>query len=129
MLFCLIGCVWLQNLPVVDGDGQVDLLLAAFVISFKVVVGWVLLQIGVAVLLDNFMDTSRRIETDEARNQHQIGRLHEQVGSLESRLRPGMVIPVSRFQNRKSPVPVLTSACGQCLHLCLVCRVDARMSH
>ena len=54
-----------QNLPVVGPDGSVDWVLAVFVITFKILVGWVLLQISVAVLLDNFMSTSSRMETEE----------------------------------------------------------------
>jgi voltage-gated sodium channel len=54
------GETWVDGSPIVRDDGTVDWPTAAFVMSFVIVVNWTLLQVSVAVLLDNFISETAR---------------------------------------------------------------------
>ena len=54
------GETWVDGSPILRDDGTVDWSTAAFVISFVIVVNWTLLQVSVAVLLDNFISETAR---------------------------------------------------------------------
>lgn len=56
-----------QTLPMMDADGTVDWRVTAFVVTYVIVTNWTLLQVCVAILLDNFikasMETRKAAET------------------------------------------------------------------
>ncbi len=51
--------MWVEDLPLVGEDGSTNSFFAAFLISFTLVVSWVVLQLTTIVLLDNFVKASR----------------------------------------------------------------------
>ena len=62
------GMGWIdQTLPMMDADGTVDWRVTAFVVTYVIVTNWTLLQVCVAILLDNFikasMETRKAAET------------------------------------------------------------------
>ena len=59
------GDTWIDALPTLGPDGEIEWKPALFVCSFIVVSVWVVLQVSVAVLLDNFVTVSMRMENDE----------------------------------------------------------------
>ncbi len=59
------GDTWIDSLPALGPDGETEWKPALFVCSFIVVSVWVVLQVSVAVLLDNFVTVSMRMENDE----------------------------------------------------------------
>ena len=61
------GDTWIDALPTLGPDGEIEWKPALFVCSFIVVSVWVVLQVSVAVLLDNFVTVSMRMENDEKR--------------------------------------------------------------
>jgi hypothetical protein len=59
------GDTWIDALPTLGPDGEIELRPAFYICSFIVVSVWVVLQVSVAVLLDNFVTVSMRMENDE----------------------------------------------------------------
>ncbi len=59
------GDTWIDTLPTLGPDGELVWQPALFVCSFIVCSVWVVLQVSVAVLLDNFVTVSMRMENDE----------------------------------------------------------------
>jgi hypothetical protein len=59
------GDTWIDALPTLGPDGDLQWKPALFVCSFIVCSVWVVLQVSVAVLLDNFVTVSMRMENDE----------------------------------------------------------------
>ncbi len=59
------GDTWIDALPTLGSDGEIEWKPALFVCSFIVCSVWVVLQVSVAVLLDNFVTVSMRMENDE----------------------------------------------------------------
>ena len=59
------GDTWIDPLPTLGPDGDLEWKPALFVCSFIVISVWVVLQVSVAVLLDNFVSVSMRMENDE----------------------------------------------------------------
>ena len=55
------GETWVDEMAVVDPEtGQVDWLEGAYVFSYIVLINWTLLQVTVAVLIDNFVSGDLR---------------------------------------------------------------------
>ena len=59
------GDTWIDPLPTLGPDGDLEWKPALFVCSFIVISVWVVLQVSVAVLLDNFVSVSMRMENEE----------------------------------------------------------------
>jgi hypothetical protein len=59
------GDTWIESLPTLGPEGDLQWKPALFVCSFIVCSVWVVLQVSVAVLLDNFVTVSMRMENDE----------------------------------------------------------------
>jgi hypothetical protein len=59
------GDTWVESLPTLGPDGSLEWKPALFISSFIVVSVWVVLQVSVAVLLDNFVTVSMRMENDD----------------------------------------------------------------
>jgi voltage-gated sodium channel len=74
------GETWVEGSPIIAIDGTVDWQTAVFVMSFVIVVNWTLLQVSVAVLLDNFISETARekkeiqdLEMEELRARDNMG--------------------------------------------------------
>jgi hypothetical protein len=74
------GETWVEGSPIIMHDGTVDWPTAVFVMSFVIVVNWTLLQVSVAVLLDNFISETARekreiqaLEMEELRAKDNMG--------------------------------------------------------
>ena len=59
------GETWVDSIPVVEEDGTSNLAFALFFVVYTLVVTWVMLQLSVVVLLDNFSKASAIIEHEE----------------------------------------------------------------
>ena len=59
------GDTWIDPLPTLGPDGDLVWRPALFICSFIVLSVWVVLQVSVAVLLDNFVSVSMRMENEE----------------------------------------------------------------
>ena len=59
------GDTWIDALPTLGPDGDLQWKPALFVCSFIVCSVWVVLQVSVAVLLDNFVTVSMRMENED----------------------------------------------------------------
>mmetsp|Transcript_52972 Transcript_52972/g.139581 ORF Transcript_52972/g.139581 Transcript_52972/m.139581 type:complete len:651 (-) Transcript_52972:1867-3819(-) len=58
------GDTWVPSLPVRFDNGSLNWRGASFVISYIMIVNWIILQVSVAVLLDNFINASHRIDEE-----------------------------------------------------------------
>jgi hypothetical protein len=74
------GETWVEGSPIIAINGTVDWPTAVFVMSFVIVVNWTLLQVSVAVLLDNFISETARekkeiqdLEMEELRARDNMG--------------------------------------------------------
>jgi hypothetical protein len=54
------GETWIDGVDITDEHGNINWALGAYVMSFTIVVNWTLLQVSVAVLLDNFVSQTAR---------------------------------------------------------------------
>ncbi len=61
------GDTWIDTLPTLGADGDLEWKPALYVCSFIVLSVWIVLQVSVAVLLDNFVTVSMRMENEEKR--------------------------------------------------------------
>ena len=62
------GDSWLEDMPPFNENGHIDGGVVAFTCSYIVIVNWTLLQVSVAVLLDNFVAGTAEVdELDEIR--------------------------------------------------------------
>ncbi len=59
------GDTWIDALPTLGPDGNLEWKPALFVCSFIVLSVWIVLQVSVAVLLDNFVTVSMRMENED----------------------------------------------------------------
>ena len=59
------GESWIADMPATKDDGQLDGPVIAYVCSYIVIVNWTLLQVSVAVLLDNFVAGTAEEENNE----------------------------------------------------------------
>ncbi len=59
------GDTWIDSLPTLGPDGNLEWKSALFICSFIVSSVWVVLQVSVAVLLDNFVTVSMRMENED----------------------------------------------------------------
>ena len=80
------GDTWIDSLPTLGPDGDLQWQPALFICTFIVCSVWVVLQVSVAVLLDNFVTVSMRMENDE-----------KQKASMEKKA-------ASQFQNPLEPL-------------------------
>ncbi len=61
------GDTWVDTLPTLGPDGDLVWKPALYVCSFIVCSVWIVLQVSVAVLLDNFVTVSMRMENEDKR--------------------------------------------------------------
>ena len=59
------GDTWIDSLPLLNPDGDLEWRPALFICSFIIVSVWIVLQVSVAVLLDNFVTVSMRMENED----------------------------------------------------------------
>ncbi len=59
------GDTWIDQLPMLGPDGDLEWKPSLYICSFIVLSVWVVLQVSVAVLLDNFVSVSMRMENEE----------------------------------------------------------------
>ncbi len=62
------GDTWVDPLPILDRDGDIAWKPALFICSFMVLTVWVVLQVSVAVLLDNFVTVTSKLENEDKMN-------------------------------------------------------------
>ncbi len=78
------GETWIDGVPVVQNDGSLHKPLALFLLTYIIIVNWVLLQVSVAVLLDNFINTTGNIEQEEEfRKSNETRKLEQLENPLE----------------------------------------------
>ena len=68
-------------MPVMNEDGNVNWALGAYILSFILVANWTLLQVSVAVLLDNFVSETSREEAEERSLYVEEKRSHDSIGN------------------------------------------------
>ena len=69
------GDTWIAEVPQVDEEGKVEWGLGIFIMSFILICNWTLLQVSVAVLLDNFVEETAR----EKEEKHQLFMNHKRA--------------------------------------------------
>ncbi len=65
------GDTWIETLPTLTPNGDLEWKPALFVCTFIVLSVWIVLQVSVAVLLDNFVTVSMRMDNDEKKKASQ----------------------------------------------------------
>ncbi len=65
------GMTWAQYIPMIESNGTTNGSLALYIISFVILINWVILQITVAILLESFVTVSARMEREEERLLHE----------------------------------------------------------
>ena len=76
------GETWIEGVPVLDNDGLVNWGVGGYIMSFTIIVNWTLLQVSVAVLLDNFVQSTG--EEKKLEHDHLIGekRARDAIGNV-----------------------------------------------
>ena len=76
------GETWIEGVPVLDEDGIVNWGVGVYIMSFTIIVNWTLLQVSVAVLLDNFVQSTG--EEKKLEHDHLIGekRARDAIGNV-----------------------------------------------
>ena len=69
------GETWVDEVPQVDEEGNVQWALGIYIMSFILICNWTLLQVSVAVLLDNFVCETAR----EKEEKHQLFMEHKRA--------------------------------------------------
>ena len=59
------GETWISSLDLLDPDGSVNWDAALYILTYIMLVNWIVLQVSVAVLLDNFVTCSHQIDMEE----------------------------------------------------------------
>lgn len=59
------GNAWIGELPAYNDDGHLDPGVVTYLVSYIVIVNWTLLQVTVAVLLDNFVSATAQSEEED----------------------------------------------------------------
>ena len=75
------GETWIEHQPVLRDDGTVDWATAGFIISYVLVINWTLLQVSVAVLLDNFVSETAREKAHQRSLQIEETRAKDNMGN------------------------------------------------
>ena len=68
------GDTWVEGIPILLENGEVNMMPAAFIFIYIIVVCWTLLQVSVAVLLDNFVAETARGKEEEERHTEEAHR-------------------------------------------------------
>jgi len=74
-----IGETWIDGIDITDEHGNVNWALGAYVMSFTIIVNWTLLQVSVAVLLDNFVSETAREKDAQLRLEQETNRVKDTV--------------------------------------------------
>ncbi len=61
------GMTWAENIPMIEADGTTNGRMAVYIISFVILINWVILQVTVAILLQSFVTVSARMEREDER--------------------------------------------------------------
>jgi hypothetical protein len=73
------GETWIDGVDVTDEHGNINWALGAYVMIFTVLVNWTLLQVSVAVLLDNFVSETAREKDHQFRLEQEAHRVKDTV--------------------------------------------------
>jgi len=73
------GETWIDGIDITDEHGNVNWALGAYVMSFTIIVNWTLLQVSVAVLLDNFVSETAREKDAQFRLEQETNRVKDTV--------------------------------------------------
>jgi hypothetical protein len=73
------GETWIDGVDITDEQGNINWALGAYVMSFTIIVNWTLLQVSVAVLLDNFVSETAREKDAHFRLEQQAHRVKDTV--------------------------------------------------
>jgi hypothetical protein len=61
------GMTWVQYIPTIEANGTTNGTMAVYIISYVILINWVILQVTVAILLESFVTVSARMEREEER--------------------------------------------------------------
>ena len=73
------GETWIDGVDITDEHGNINWALGAYVMIFTVLVNWTLLQVSVAVLLDNFVSETAREKDHQFRLEQEAHRVKDTV--------------------------------------------------
>ena len=59
------GETWVDDIPMVAEDGKTNMSFSLFFISFTLLVSWVVLQVTLVVLFDNFVRANAAVEHEQ----------------------------------------------------------------
>lgn len=76
------GETWVEGMPVLLESDEVDWALGGYIVSFIIVVNWTLLQVSVAVLLDNFVSETTREKTASHELEIEAKRSRDSMGNV-----------------------------------------------
>ena len=79
------GMTWPQFIPMIDSNGNTNAIMAFYIMTFVILIDWVILQITVAILLESFVSVSARMERDQER---QVQEARKRVDRRDSPLDP-----------------------------------------
>ncbi len=79
------GMTWPQYIPMIDSNGNTHSTVAIYIMTFVILIDWVILQITVAILLDSFVSVSARMEREQ---EHQVQEARKRVDRRDSPLDP-----------------------------------------
>ena len=65
------GMTWPQYIPMIDSNGHTNSTVAIYIMTFVILIDWVILQITVAILLESFVSVSARMEREAERLTHE----------------------------------------------------------
>jgi len=83
MFLITAGEAWLPDLPAFSESGQMNAGVVVFCVSFIVIVNWTLLQVSVAILLDNFVTATSMEEKGAAQDLIASHRTRTELNSLD----------------------------------------------
>jgi hypothetical protein len=111
------GDTWIDSLPTLGPDGDLQWQPALFICTFIVCSVWVVLQVSVAVLLDNFVTVSMRMENDE---KQQASMEKKAASQFQNPLEPLIVKLANEYTNNQSlsnKIRALFQVVSQCVEL------------
>ena len=100
------GDTWIDPLPILGPDGNIQWKPALYTFSFTVLGVWVVLQVSVAVLINNFVTISMRFENEE--NQRQVTE-KKASSQFQSPIEPLIAKLATEYTNSASLTAKLTS--------------------
>jgi hypothetical protein len=105
------GDTWIDTLPTLGPDGDLVWQPAVFVCSFIVCSVWVVLQVSVAVLLDNFVTVSMRMENDEKQKASKEKKASSQFQNPLEPLIAKLANEYTNYEDLSSKIKALFKVC------------------